>query len=691
MYDEYHQNYLQEFSDSFFRASKMEEWFQDRYNPIRIRDQDKAIAARAAVESAAIKASLLAQPIDTVKAMCLDPSTVITSNPLRAQSAANAEAAAVPADGEEPKEEVDVSAMESSSSVPLAGRALSGHTDRTLYISGIHAGCTKLALQNAITTALAAGNTEASTSATVPAPDRIILAQPMWTFSEGVNKFERFAWVVMPTVESAKAALALLFDLRVNVYAPVDPDQREPVIALSFSVHARPHLPKQYFEKHEHCGHHLRVQADLGRALELASLLDELRDVPAELRLATILEESAVIEALVKPTDKLDVTIAYLRRTHLVNYYGARKYRDESQLLQYAPSVLLREKEYVPLPEPVEGAMEEEAAVEETPAPSIGSKRKHRDEEEGEAEEGETEDFSADANAAPAVVDGMEVEAVAPAAPAARPVKKFPQVATSNPRVEAILVELRALVAAKEQRAANPELPGTADEEDAKVLLVQQEKTFDRCVETKLSQEKEGKCRCCYVSCAKLFKGLDFLTKHMHLKHEDFALDELLMDAEPFLRKRFEADPMNARPLPPVEVEWNNRTDLRSVKDLLAKHRTAAQQANSMNNRRGDRDYAAGQDNSKRGGADNRGNANSGRRGQDDRDRRISGGAGPSNHQAPQKMHYVEPRSEDNHARKISSYIDVDAPKESAVSIDYGVALPPIKKRKTVTTPKKVA
>lgn len=652
MYDQYHAKYLQDFSDAFLKASIVEEWFQDRYNPIRVHNQEKATTARASVESAAIKASLLAQPLDTVKAMCLDPSTAPErSDRKRAQSvSAPAEEAA------EPQPDLaDASAMESSTSVPLTGRHLAGHDDRTLYISGLHACCTKAALHNSIIAALALGNSDPAATATVPAPERVIMAQPVWTSSDGVDKFERFAWVVMPTVESAKLAQKLLADLRVDVMAPIDPEQREPVVALSFIVHARPHIPKQFFEKNEYCGHHARVQADLGRATELAALLDELRDVPSEHRLASVLEEPAVVEALVKPTDKLDVTIAYLRRVHLLNYYGARRFRDESQLLSYAPSVFLRAKEYTPAPVAVEGAMEEEA-VEEAPAPSIGSKRKHRDEEDEEEEEGqavtsEAETTDAAESASAPAQDGMEVES-APAAPV-KAAKKFPAVPTSNPRVEAILVELRERVAQKKLRDADPSLPGSADEEDAKVLAAAQEKTFDLCVEARLKLEKEGKCRCCYVSCAKLFKGLDFLTKHMHLKHEDFAAEELLVDAEPFLRRRFEADPLNARPLPPVEVETHNRTELKSVKDVIMKHAQMRHQNNNNNN-----------NNARRGGNDNRAPVNNARRGQDDRDRR--GGNHPG--AAPQKMQYQEPRSEDNHARKISSYIDVDAPKVRLVS-----------------------
>ena len=36
-----------------------------------------------------------------------------------------------------------------------------------------------------------------------------------------------------------------------------------------------------------------------------------------------------ILDFLTKPTDKLDIAIAYLRRVHFVNFYGGRRYRDE--------------------------------------------------------------------------------------------------------------------------------------------------------------------------------------------------------------------------------------------------------------------------------------------------------------------------------------------------------------------------
>ena len=455
----------------------------------------------------------------------------------------------------------------------------------------------------------------------------------------------------MPTASAAKQALRKLSDLRVEVPYPVEPSDPEPQVEFSFTVHARAHTPKIYFEKADSCAHHQRVEADTARALEIAALLDEDRSVSAETRLAAILEERAVQEALVKPTDRLDVAIAYLRRVHLVVFYGARRFRDESQLLAFAPSVPHRVKEYVPPAPPsasaIEGVMDEqvvesestEAAAEPNsptaPAASRG-KRKHMDEDEDVQEMAEGED-SMETGAGDAMGE------LKPPPPPGRPNQR---VLLTNPRIESILVELREKVNQTRNRTENPEISGSADEEDAKTLSALQEKTFELAVEKNLKQEKEGKCRCCFVSCNKLFKGTEFLAKHMRAKHEDFAHEALLQDAEPFMRRRFEAEPMSARPLPPVEVETQQgRTELKSVKVILDKYMHATS---------GSHRDARRQSGGEAGGNEGR------RRGHDDRDRRMSGGASSRQQQT---AHYVEPRSEDNFSRKISSYIDVDAPK----------------------------
>ena len=86
-------------------------------------------------------------------------------------------------------------------------------------------------------------------------------------------------------------------------------------------------------------------------------------------------------------------------------------------------------------------------------------------------------------------------------------------------------------------------------------------------------QEAEGKARCCFKYCSKLFRGVDFLRKHLQTKHETFAYDLLLKDADPFMRSRYESEDIQARPLPPIECEAPGGIDRRSVGEILDKGR----------------------------------------------------------------------------------------------------------------------
>lgn len=51
-------------------------------------------------------------------------------------------------------------------------------------------------------------------------------------------------------------------------------------------------------------------------------------------------------------------------------------------------------------------------------------------------------------------------------------------------------------------------------------------------------KEKDDKVRCWFPSCNKLFKNLDFLKKHVVLKHETYSTQIVATNAEPFMRVR---------------------------------------------------------------------------------------------------------------------------------------------------------
>ena len=127
-----------------------------------------------------------------------------------------------------------------------------------MYVSGIHACCPKQVFKNLILEALTAHNNVNQKH--LPVPERIVIAQPTWN-PRNIEKFERcadnlqkslekqispyfsscvcmyvcvwvffrFAWVIMPTEESARSMSALLKDLRLSVPGPVDSITGEPL------------------------------------------------------------------------------------------------------------------------------------------------------------------------------------------------------------------------------------------------------------------------------------------------------------------------------------------------------------------------------------------------------------------------------------------------------------------------------
>ena len=50
----------------------------------------------------------------------------------------------------------------------------------------------------------------------------------------------------------------------------------------------------------------------------------------------------------------------------------------------------------------------------------------------------------------------------------------------------------------------------------------------------------------------------DYLRKHLLTRHETFASELQLQDAEPFMRTRYESEDIASRPLPPIEVSTHS-------------------------------------------------------------------------------------------------------------------------------------
>lgn len=201
MYEQYHLHYLDDFSQTFFRASVGEEWFQDRYDPLRLQDLETEAASWAARESAAFKALLLENPAKAVEGLNLDPSSVRLSRfPATKAPVAKVESKV---EGDAETGETDTLAVEDpvSKESKEGGTAkhFSGHEQRTVYLSGVHACCTKAVLKAAIAEALAASGTRTADQeaqekpadgVVLPPAERILISQPVWS-NKFLEKFER--------------------------------------------------------------------------------------------------------------------------------------------------------------------------------------------------------------------------------------------------------------------------------------------------------------------------------------------------------------------------------------------------------------------------------------------------------------------------------------------------------------------
>jgi len=622
----------------------------------------------------------------------------------------------------------------------------------------------------------------------------------------------------MPSIAAARRVMPLLNYLNIDIPVPISTNLDGITrTLLTFSIKAHMHNSQVMFNKNQHASHYLRVQSDTVKALELATLLDEEKKVPEESRLTSILESEVIVNALVKPTDRLDLAIAYLRRVHFFSFYGGRKYRDESHLLGFCPSVIHRSKGYVFAPkldqsssisnnqqqgllqvkttlsppnaledgsalETVDGSGDEvrDVSTDANDADAVapvaedlalnadveisrdeeetilvvddkeqesGKKRKiddtdidndaifkpipettgldeaaddyvdtnqeqvDHDDTDGDhvndqatavedrsdnkfvdKEEGEEAELESGEVTDPSSHKVADEKAYRPPPPLLPKGFKAPFIPLHDTKIDSIIEEMKVQQA---RRKENPDAYPSVDREDAAVIMSRNEKTFEQIVKDKCKQENEGKCRCSYVLCNKLFRGIEFLSKHIKLKHADFAAEELAADAEPFMRSRYDAEDISARHFPFVEVEVQGRTELRSLKEIVDKYApppppppvglppsTRHQGYSSYNHHQGrgggggrGGDYYPPTDRNMRDNRNDRrwsvGDIVPSRRGYDDRDRRTSFEGNNNNRSHPpfqqqqqqqQIGDTIQPLFE-NSGRKISSYIDVDAPK----------------------------
>ena len=181
--------------------------------------------------------------------------------------------------------------------------------------------------------------------------------------------------------------------------------------------------------------------------------------------------------------------------------------------------------------------------------------------------------------------------------------------------------------------------------------------------------EDNGRARCGFEWCRKLFKSQDFLRKHGANRHGDYLEQFVTAARRPFMWAVYELD--GQKPLPPI------RTDAGAEVEPLELLGGKADRKRGRDRDRRDRRDDRRDD--RRGRADSYGDR---RKPFSPRDRRDDRTREPRRDRSagPPKAPPGAPKSSD--PRKPPSYNDVDAPKRAVLSLDYGVLLPPPAKKK---------
>jgi hypothetical protein len=336
------------------------------------------------------------------------------------------------------------------------------------------------------------------------------------------------------------------------------------------------------------CSSSAQVESDRLQAHELAAALDEERSIQAEDRLQSILDDPAVVAACERPTDALDVSITYLHRVHFVSFYDAYRYRDEAHMLLQSSRIFYRSVPYYVsgsaniVPEVTKGESvfgeegnkrkrsSSEAAVVDEDEGKVGDKIKPDDESKlvEVADEGEIAD-----SGSKTVDGGSGTHQYGVGIPSLPAVAASTGIFVVNPKINDLIRASKVVVEARsratETQVATAQLFPSLDEE---VMTINNHlnETLMKEIEQHALKE-EGRVRCWFPNCSKLFKGAEFLCKHITSKHG--IQDLILHVCEPAMRKRYEDDKLLDRPLPMLAVEVvSGGVEFKFAKEIIEKH-----------------------------------------------------------------------------------------------------------------------
>jgi hypothetical protein len=277
-----------------------------------------------------------------------------------------------------------------------------------------------------------------------------------------------------------------------------------------------------------------RLEFDFNQALKLAQALDRrLFTKDAELRrygIDALLDHDEIAAKYSTDRQKLDVTIAYLRRVHHYIYYAGVQCLDMGDIMHAHPALFCR-------PEPSTRDLEEEKARQEAAAAATSTA-----EAAAEGSAGKEEGAAKDA-AAPSDENGdKEAPAASALLPTPPPKAIGGWAAQLDEKVKAYLEELEPeAVAAK--RAKDKALVDEIEAREETAL----DSTYANYGE-KAGDDGKHRCRLC----TKLFKAMDFVKKHIRNKHPELVVDKIAEVGETYMWEQYRED--EQRPMPPIET-----------------------------------------------------------------------------------------------------------------------------------------
>lgn len=126
----------------------------------------------------------------------------------------------------------------------------------------------------------------------------------------------------------------------------------------------------------------------------------------------------------------------------------------------------------------------------------------------------------------------------------------------------------------RSQTPASERASGTTDENDADAILLETNKQLLRWSDKYVRIEPGGKGKCEFPCCEKIFQDRNYLEKHIVSRHVDTLKTFFPSPAEPYMKSRYDLEPISEKPLPQVVVESENvrnRNELRPVLAFLPK------------------------------------------------------------------------------------------------------------------------